>query len=193
MRNHLKDVMDIAEQYRWDTIIGPDDNDIESIESTVIEGVSESPDCILTRTIYTRKEPICIFLDVQWTQKYDLIDIMLGICQLSSKHDFKAQEEAMTKLKNLVFQTYPEAKEPTERVKMLPALITHEIGNNYKRVVTIATLCGEDASIFDTALWRKTFMQNISTTIMNFLGCKCVQEQGIPVTEDIRRLLHAKQ
>ena len=49
MRNHLYDVTNIAELIRWDVVITPDDQYVESEENTFIDGVFEDPDTILTR------------------------------------------------------------------------------------------------------------------------------------------------
>ena len=191
MRNHLYDVTNIAELIRWDVVITPDDQYVESEENTFIDGVFEDPDTILTRISYSGRTESKVIVDVLYTKEIDRLEVFIGLYKESSKDsDHGTDASTMT---SLIMQDFPKAN-----VVSANAVRGYEVlhfwpnglGSVYfKRLIKIVSLNEAQMYEFDDDHWIPTDVfdyTKVAMAVSKLIGYGEFREKGVPIPEHLK-------
>lgn len=194
MRNHLYDVTNIAELIRWDVVITPDDQYVESEENTFIDGVFEDPDSILTRISYSGQSECKVIVDVLYTKEIDRTEVLIGLYKGSSKdsnHDVFA-----TSMTSLIMQDFPKAHVVSNsEVKGYEVLHfwPNGLGSTYfKRLIKVVSLNEAQMYEFDDEHWIPTDVfdyPKVAMVVSKLIGYGDFREKGVPIPEHLKEWL----
>ena len=194
MRNHLYDVTNIAELIRWDVVITPDDQYVESEENTYIDGVFEDPDSILTRISYSGQSECKVIVDVLYTKEIDRLEVFIGLYKESykaSNHDTDAA--TMT---SLIMQDFPKAHVVTSNDRKGYEVLhfwPNGLGSvHFKRLIEVVSLNEAQMYEFDDAQWIPTDVfdyTKVALTVSKLIGYGDFTEKGVPIPDSLKEWL----
>lgn len=175
MRNHLYDVTNIAELIRWDVVITPDDQYVESEENTYIDGVFEDPDSILTRISYRGSSECKVIVDVLYTKEIDRVEVLIGLYKDGYRDSDK--DTFTTSMTSLIMQDFPKAHVVTSNDRKGYEVLhfwPNGLGYiHFKRLIKIVSLNEAQMYEFDDGNWIPTDVfdyPKVALTVSKLIG-----------------------